>query len=196
MEEKDYDRDAKIEFIEYSIDRYNNILSSFNRNTKKWSDMNTTLNWATTILTALFVYYSGKAIDSNIFISILFSYSTALIYFIFIICYALFKVKTIALENSMGKILSETYENIISIKCDLRYDKIQATENNIPITNIFCEEINKAHLYLTDNNIEKIVQTSHKKVEILSKNQEVLFIINLCLFGLYMCLLPIYFILK
>jgi len=149
----------------------------YNHSSKRFSEMNNTLNWATTIVIALFVLFSKYVSDllvSNC-INDIFLIINLVSFLLLVLIFVLYKMKFIKYEDEMTKLLdSLTYEVVIGKRVF-----------NLPHLNELYEPFNQ-DAYVKDL----------KNVLIITKQLKLYFKSAIYIFGFTMALIPVYFILK
>jgi len=122
MENKQPMDNAKELQYQVLLDQYKHIELIYNHSSKKYSEMNNTLNWATTIVIGLFIFFSKQISNSFNSINHVFFILSVGSFLILITLFVIFKTTYIDYENRMTKILEHIYGDNVRLKAQLSFD--------------------------------------------------------------------------
>jgi len=160
---------------------YKEIEDMFNHSSKSFSEMNNTLNWATTIVIALYIFSSKLDLTIE-FNKILFN-TNNFAFIALIIVFVLFKLKNIKIENESLSVLEKMCRFTNTLK------KIQT--ETIQSNRVFYEDF-KANKNTKLDEIEN----GMKRFEKIKKRLNLYFKIAMFLFVLNATMMPVYYIVQ
>jgi len=109
------------------------LQGSYNLRSKSFIEMNNTLNWANTVIVAIFIFYGKYLLDNklnSIVDNALFIIST-LVFLLLILNFALFKIKFISFENKTMQLLNELIKDLNLNELRLNFPDFYKDEGKI-----------------------------------------------------------------
>lgn len=120
--------------IERQNEIFTNIEDTYGRSCATYSEMNNTLNWAITLITAQFLYAMKFLLDSKYGLNSLFVILIGVSYFFSILIYLVYKTRYVKFKKELDKLLLICTFFLNDEKDNARYTRIKKTVDEINLT--------------------------------------------------------------
>ena len=151
------------------------IEEKYNRSSKQYSEMNNTLNWATTLVIALFVFFSKQIIGQRDCIDDLFFHLSIGYFLTLIVLFALFKWKFVRHEIKTAEVINKIDQFLMQ----------------------HSHKLNLGILYKENEQLnEEIINREGRCILTIKKHLNIIFHFAITIFVIAMISIAVYFILK
>lgn len=157
------------------------LIAINNRESKRFSEMNNTLNWSNTVIVAVFILFSKYIADMTVIncVDAIYFILSTVIFILLMLCYALYKLKYIQ------------YENIIFQLTDKLTADLDITELNLKFKDL-CIKVGFDNKGMSKEKTDKeLIKIKHIRFYLNLYFKAALF-----MFFIAMILIPSYFTLK
>lgn len=155
--------------------------------------MNRTLNWGTSIISAIFLFVGGKYLGNSFSTdSIFFKYIT-LLFIIYIVVFAIYKLYTMNYSISINMLITDSYKNINYFKTFSTYTQINNKAENSQLLDYYSEKIQSYSKDLRKGFNPTIIKEKTNEIEKIMNTVIYLFGAGISIFLLFIISFPIYF---
>ena len=186
------DQTKQLELIDLFELNHKLLINLFDLNSKKISEMNNSLNWVTSILSAILIFFNTKLADTNICFNKWYLVFIGTLFISFISLFALYKYKLVLFIKKTSELIIQNQNRIYLAKGFAVYNKQDNDKMALEFANAFNEEFKDDNTDITNTNS---TLNKAKRNDNNIRYMECIFKIAMAIFIIYILSIPIYYLL-